>query len=115
MMRSLAEVFPYIRTYKSLGGWGFHIFASMSPLVMPTAEEVISRLPANAKRDMMEAETKMDIKDYINLTLKREVPLSLLMNQEDDSVYISDDHPFNEYFLLRRFRDKRSGVFRLVN
>ena len=115
MMRSLVEVFPHIRTYKSLEGIGFHIFASMSPFEMPTAEEVISRLPANAKRDLMEWETRMDIKDYINLTLKREVPLSLLMNQEDDSVYISDDHPFNEYFLLRRFRDKRSGVFRLVN
>ena len=56
----------------------------------------------------------LDIKNYLNLTLKREIPVDNLLNQQDDSIYISDDQPFNEYFLVRRFRDKRSGIYRNI-
>ena len=114
VLRSLTEVFPYVRSFKSLEGWGFHLLASMKPFETPQAEEMFSRLPAMAKRDLMEWETKMDIKDYLNLTLKREIPVDNLLNQQDDSIYISDDQPFNEYFLVRRFRDKRSGIYRNI-
>ena len=113
VLRSLTEVFPYVRSYKSMKGWGFHLLASMKPFATPQAEEMLARLPLLAKRDLMEWETQMDIRSFLNLTLKKEVPVDTLLN--DDPLYISDDRPFNEYFLLRRFRDKRSGNYRFIH
>jgi spermidine synthase len=115
IVRSLTDVFPFVRSYKSVEGWGFHLLASMSPFTTPTAEEVLSRLPASAKRDLMEWAPKTNINDFLNLTLKRELPVGLLLNWQDDSIYISDDRPFNEYYLMRRFKDKRSGILRFIH
>ena len=114
VVRSLTDVFPYVRSYKSMEGWGFHLLASLKPFETPQAEEMLSRLPDRAKVDLMEWTPEMDIKSFLNLTLKREIPVEPLLNQQDKSIYISDDQPFNEYFLVRGFRDIRSRNFRFV-
>jgi hypothetical protein len=93
-------------------GWGFHLLASMKPFATPEAEEMLARLPLLAKHDLMEWETQTNIRNFLNQTLKKEIPVDTLLN--DDPIYISDDRPFNEYFLLRRFRDKRSGNYRFT-
>lgn len=95
-------------------GWGFHLLASLKPFETPQAEEMLSRLPDRAKVDLMEWTPEMDIKSFLNLTLKREIPVEPLLNQQDKSIYISDDQPFNEYFLVRGFWDIRSRNFRFV-
>ena len=114
LVRSLTDIFPYVKSYKSLEGWGFHLLASMSPFETPKAEEILSRLPELAKRDMMEWTPEMDIKNFLNLTLEREIPVDILLNQQDDSIYISDDRPFNEYYLVRRYLDRRSGNLNFI-
>ena len=114
LLRSLTDIFPYVRSYKSVEGWGFHFLASMQPFETPLAEKIITRLPASAKRDLMEWTPQMSIKSFLNLTLQREVPVKQLLNLKDESIYISDDQPFNEYFLVRGYRDMWSENFRLI-
>jgi spermidine synthase len=109
MIRSIVEVFPYVKTYRSLEGWGIHILASMEPFETPTAEIMVARLPLKAKKDLLEWADGVDIHKYLNLTLKNEIPLGQLLNHGDLTMYISDDRPFNEYFLLRRWRDHDLG------
>ena len=114
LVRSLTDVFPYVRSYKSLEGWGFHFLASMQPFETPQAEEMIARLPASAQRDLIEWTPNMSVKSFLNLTLQREIPVKQLLNLKDESIYISDDQPFNEYFLIRGYRDILSKSFRLI-
>jgi spermidine synthase len=114
IVRSLTEVFPYVRSYGSMEGWGFHFIASLSPFETPTLEEVLSRLPDLAKQDMVEWTPNVPVKKLFDLTLNREIPVKNLLNKEDDSIYISDDQPFNEYYLVRRFLDSRSGSLRFI-
>ena len=39
--RSLVEVFPHVRAYRSVAGSGVHYLASMTPFETPTVEEVV--------------------------------------------------------------------------
>jgi hypothetical protein len=43
-----------------------------------------------------------DLKDYLNLVLSKEVPVTRLLDP-DPRIRITDDRPFNEYFWLRRW------------
>src|SRR5205085_11234757 len=52
--RALRESFPYIRVFHSVGGWGYHFLASMSPLMPASAAVLASRLPAGAASDLLE-------------------------------------------------------------
>jgi predicted membrane-bound spermidine synthase len=98
--RSLAEEFPYVKVYGSIEGWGVHYLASMTPLPTPTAEELFAKLPPKAQRDLEEW-AKQDALADLKTVLAREVPLAELL-PEDRRVTITDDHPYNEYYLLRR-------------
>ena len=91
-------------------GWGLHILASKEPFDTPTADEMIARLPDKAKKDLMEWDKGRNVRDFLNLTLKNENPIDKYMNYRDKSIYISDDRPFNEYFLLRRLRDNNIRI-----
>ena len=105
MIRSMVEVFPYVRVFRSMEGWGFHIIASMEPFETPTAETMVSRLPVSARNDLLEWAGGADIHKYVKLTLQNELSVGKLLNHDDLTMYISDDRPYNEYFLLRRWRD----------
>ena len=109
MLRSIVEVFPYVRMYISIEGWGIHILASMEPFATPSAETVVSRLPDSAKKDLLEWAGGADIVQYLNLSLKKEMSVAKALNHDDLTMYISDNQPYNEYFLLRRSRDRNLG------
>jgi predicted membrane-bound spermidine synthase len=100
VVRSLVEVFPYVKIYPSVEGWGVHLLASTSPLETPTTEEMIRRLPVRAQKDLLEWSCK-GLHSDINRVLANEIPVSELLNP-DLSIVINDDRPYNEYFLLRR-------------
>jgi hypothetical protein len=63
-------------------------------------------MPATARLDLMEY---MDttrfpaLPDYLQKVVSQEFPVSPVLNP-DLNIEISDDHPFNEYFLLRKWR-----------
>lgn len=99
--RSLSNSFSYVRVYIPIEGWGFHFLASMSPIGTPSAEKIISRMPATAKVDMMEWYEFKDPDKFIQLILGREIPLAVMLNN-DKRITITDDRPYNEYYFLRR-------------
>jgi spermidine synthase len=98
--RSLAEVFPYVRVYRSVEGWGLHFLASMQPLKPINADEMLSRMPAPAKADLSEWTTH-GLRPDVEMVLTHEIPIASVL-PDRPSIEVTDDRPFNEYFLLRR-------------
>ncbi len=101
--RSLANSFPYIKVYKRFDFEtpGYHFIAATHPIAPLTALEMYERMPQNAKKDLMEWLPGKDTLQIISTMLSQEIPLSQLLNP-NEKILISDDRPFNEYFLLRR-------------
>tara|TARA_B100000959_G_C14987041_1_gene626085 strand:- start:383 stop:2575 length:2193 start_codon:yes stop_codon:yes gene_type:complete len=102
--RSLVDVFPYVRVYPSLSGWGIHFIGSKSPIKNLTVDEMIERLPDTAQNDLMEWNTHIGFRKFVSMILSKEIPVSELLNN-DKNIFITDDKPFNEYFALRRLWD----------
>ncbi len=103
VIRSMYESFPYLRCFDSVEGWGMHIFGSMSPIPTRTAEEVVARMPDAARADLMEWTDTKDPVAYVNLVLGHEFSLADILNA-DRSVEVTDDRPYNEYYVLRQLR-----------
>jgi len=99
--RSLSDSFPYVKVYGSIEGWGFHFIASMSPIDVPSVQKIISRMPVSAKKDMMEWFEVNDPEGLMRSILSHEIPLKTVLN-DDKSIKITDDRPYNEYYFLRR-------------
>ena len=111
--RSLSNEFPYIRVYKSVESWGFHFIASMGPVEIPTVNELIDKMPQKARNDLLEWYRIKDLKWAVVNMLSREIPLTKILNS-DKEVVVRDDRPFNEYYILRRVRDKIKGTYRFA-
>ena len=103
VLASATDAFPYRRVYQSHHGFGLHILLSMEPIQVPSAEAFIEKLPPAALEDLMEwAPPGTDPVAFIDeQVLAREIPLNELTGDEN-GPRISDDRPFNEYFVLRR-------------
>jgi len=101
VIRSLHESFPYARCFLSVEGWGLHLLASEEPIETLDANQLAARMPEGARTDLLEWTSTRDVSGYIGLVLSNEISLSKILNP-DSAIQITDDHPFNEYFLLRR-------------
>jgi spermidine synthase len=99
--RSLREAFPHVRVFGSTAGWGFHFLASMQPISVPTPDEFVERMPARARIDLVEWSNHKDPRTDAKDILSREIPLDIFL-EESATYSITDDQPYNEYFLLRR-------------
>ena len=83
-----------------------HTLAAQFPLALPTIDEAVARMPEAAKKDMVEWNPGMALKFAWNLVFEQLKPLEEEL-PDDPSILITDDRPYNEYFLLRRtFGDK---------
>jgi spermidine synthase len=106
--RALSNSFSHIRIYQSVEGWGFHFLASTSPIDVPSVQTILSRIPETAQKDIIEwyqVDEVNNLEGFIKFILKKEIPLSTLLN-DDRTITITDDRPYNEYFYLRRMLDK---------
>jgi predicted membrane-bound spermidine synthase len=103
--RSLAEAFPHVRVFRSVAGWGFHFLCSEEPIEVPPADVFLSRMPARARLDFAEWYPRHDAAAFYRLAVGDEVSLPAMLVM-DPEARITDDRPFNEYFLLRRLRDR---------
>ncbi len=95
--RSLVDSFAYVLAVRALEGRGTHYTASMTPIQMPSSDELVARLPENARRDLVEWNTG-DLRDphrFLTTVLDRQVPPSTLLTP-DLRMVITDDRPFNE-------------------
>ena len=77
----------------------------MSPVANRSASELAARLPADAARDLMEWGPTSSPQEQFQVVLDHEVSLDALIQQDPNSPALQDDHPVNEYFVLRRLRD----------
>src|ERR671924_570416 len=96
--RSFVESFPQDRFFVSVEGWGLHMLGSRKPIPKRTVEELVARLSPAAQADMLEWYQGADAKKVLTLMLANEYPPKVVLNP-DKNIYISDDRPFNEYFL----------------
>jgi len=106
VLRSLSGSFPHVRCFDSVGKWGKHLLASMEPIDVATAAELTTRMPDNAKEDLLEWSLAPNVPNYLDEVLSGEIPVNSLLSPKP-GVQITDDRPFNEYFLLRQWAGER--------
>ena len=101
MLRSICDAFPHVRCFGSVERWGVHVLCSMETIPHRTAVELAGRLPPAAKADLLEWHSSADATEYLQQVLSYEMAVENDLSP-DKTLRISDDRPFNEYFLLRR-------------
>jgi hypothetical protein len=74
--------------------------ASMEPTEALTSDQAAQKMPPSAQKDLLEWSSGQSPADYLALTITNEFNPSEL-SRNDSRIVIDDDHPFNEYFLLR--------------
>jgi len=107
VLRTLCDEFPHVRAYASAMEGAHHFLASTSPIVVPDADAFVAKMPDAARRDLVEWNdgAERDPTTYVRSLLAQETPVeSLLARPGDDRV--TDDRPYNEYYLLRRCRPR---------
>ena len=58
-------------------------------------------MPARAQEDLLEWSSALNATRYLEEVVSQEIPIQNLLNP-DPEVRITDDSPYNEYFLLRQ-------------
>lgn len=104
VVRSIRESFPYVRCFPSVEGWGVHMLASMNPIDQFSPAQLAARMPDSAKKDLLEWNDSKNAPAYLAQVLTNEYSVPALLNP-DAGIQVTDDKPFNEYFLLRRLND----------
>jgi spermidine synthase len=90
-----------VAIYRSVEDWGYHLLASETPIPEITPEEFAARLPEAAKRDLIEWGPNQSLIAMTKDVLSPRVPIGTVL-QADLPAEITDDQPYNEYFILRR-------------
>jgi predicted membrane-bound spermidine synthase len=100
--RAIVESFPCVAAYRSLRGWGFHFIASDRPLQIGSARDLAACMPRSAERDLIEWNRGSSAEELFEIVLRQKVPLAALLDASRTTPALSDDRPFNEYYLMRR-------------
>ncbi len=95
--RTLMQAFPHVVAYAAIEGDGVNYLASMQPIPDISADEFVSRLPERARRDLLEWGPLPTAREMAGAILQRR----LASADPGRGVIVSDDRPFNEYFLVR--------------
>ncbi|HEX3355796.1 MAG TPA: hypothetical protein VHS31_02350, partial [Tepidisphaeraceae bacterium] len=101
VIRSFVESFPYVRFFNSFEGWGTHMLGSMEPIQVPPIDQLVAKFPPAAKADLVEWNPPQTPAQLLSSVVLHEYRLETLLNL-DPRIQITDDHPLNEYYLLRR-------------
>jgi len=106
VVRALKESFPYVRAFGSVEDWGTHFLASMKPIPALSASQLAAKLPPDAARDLMEWGPASSPEEQFEIVLDREESPDALIQRSPNAPPMQDDHPFNEYFVLRHWRER---------
>jgi spermidine synthase len=102
--RAIGQSFRHVRAFRSLEGYGVHYLASDRRLPPLTAAELAARLPPAASADLTEWGPAPTAAAQFAIVLKQEVAVSEFLQLAPGAPALTDDHPVNEYYWLRRFR-----------
>ncbi|MFT3781709.1 MAG: hypothetical protein QM790_06785 [Nibricoccus sp.] len=100
MVRSAREVFKYVSVFGSFEG-GIHITCSDVPLPPCSAEQLAKKLPPEATKDLLEWTPQWKAVQVFGFFLSREFSSKSVADAEPNVYTLSDDRPFNEYYLIR--------------
>jgi spermidine synthase len=101
--RSLAESFPHVRAWVSVEGWGLHFLASSKPIPKLTVDQLMAKLPEAVQVDIREwSPPNITTRMFVERLVSQEFPMKEVLHPNPD-FSITDDRPFNEYFVLRRY------------
>lgn len=114
VIQSLNEVFPHIRMLGAFDGWGVHVLASLEPIPDRSVEDLVARLPEKARRDLLEWTPTKTPADFFAAILARKADAAVLIDDTAD-VRITDDRPFNEYFILRYLWENWTHTYSIVH
>jgi spermidine synthase len=103
--RALTESFPYVRLLQYSPTWGFQFLASKQPIPKQTAEELVKRMPQSAIHDMMEWPFGASPEMEVAQVLQKDKPISDMIASDPNTEAMHDDHPVNEYVILRRLKE----------
>ncbi len=98
----LVESFKYVKIFREPVG-GVHFLASMQPITNITPAEFVQRMPPAAQADLVEWMPGVTPIQYASSILAMEIPLSSVLPAGVNAQPITDDRPYNEYFVLRAF------------
>ncbi|MBM3974997.1 MAG: hypothetical protein FJ301_12950 [Planctomycetes bacterium] len=109
VVNTLQREFPHVLVYRAFEATpdvplhlaGTHVLAAEWPLQPPTVQQAIARMPEAAKKDLVEWHPQMPLEMAWEYILKQRMPLTDAL-PANDRLGITDDRPYNEYFLLRR-------------
>jgi hypothetical protein len=76
----------------------------MEPIEQLDAAQLAARMPESARQDLLEWNVSKDAPAYLAQVLTNEYSVPALLNP-DAGIQVTDDKPFNEYFLLRRLNN----------
>ena len=102
VLRSLQHSFPHLRCFRSPGGAGMLILASVEPIDPLTPSQIARSMPSAAADDLLEWRDFETLPEYLAAVVSGEFEMEQELDP-DLRVRITDDHPYNEYFLLRRW------------
>jgi spermidine synthase len=108
---ALLRSFRYVRVYHSVESYGYHLLASEKPIHVPSVDVMLKRMPKGAQLDLMEWFPERDIRSVLSDVLGNEVSLRQVSDSER-RLSITDDRPYNEYYLLRRASAISGGIFK---
>ncbi|SFH99274.1 spermine/spermidine synthase domain-containing protein [Planctomicrobium piriforme] len=106
VLRAVVESFPYVRVYRGFDGYGCHMLASLQPIPERSTADLLARMPEAARRDLVE----WDPETTLEQVLAQPYAVADLLDP-DRVVIITDDRPFNEYYLLRRLAENWNGTY----
>jgi spermidine synthase len=108
--RSMLNAFPYAKAFISLEQWGAHFLLSSEPIPDLSPGQLVARMPAAAQSDLTEwYTTDTSALKVMAFMVLPKVDLSRIL-APDPKLRITDDRPYNEYFILRRLQDKADGT-----
>jgi predicted membrane-bound spermidine synthase len=113
ILRSAVDEFPHVRVTRAFDGWGYHILCSMQPIAERTGSELFARLPEAARRDLVEWSSGRTGESLLAAAIATPVDVMSALGS-DPSIVITDDRPYNEYYLLRRLWEWWTGTYTIV-
>lgn len=98
---SICKSFPYTISFPSLKKFGIHFLASMDRIDQQPVDQLVSRMPASARKDLLEWAPGEEISAYVGQVTTNGTMTQNILNPKL-GFELTDDDPVNEYFLLRR-------------
>ncbi|MES1165996.1 MAG: hypothetical protein ABUR63_09565 [Verrucomicrobiota bacterium] len=102
--RAILAEFKYVRSFGPLNGEGAHFLGSDQPIPVRSGAELEARMPAAARADLVEWSPQTPGAALLQLMVSREQVPRAMTESVVPVPMLTDDHPANEYFALRKLR-----------